>query len=202
VKKIICTMLLFFTWIGVAVATPINWETASPTTDGVNIHQNKKGTKVNLGADTIGQHNQPIGIYGAGFYTALGGELDLSIVLRTLDSWNLREGQYDRLAVSTSSEGYYWNNPSETEEIVQLGGTSWTDGKIEKYSFRDSLTLKPGEYFSFFLETSQDSLYSSAGTGKFNFTANEAPAPVPEPATTILFATGLAGLARLARKKR
>lgn len=207
-KKIVLAGMLFLAWTGGAVASPINWVTTSPTQDGVlTYHFDGDIEKVYLGTDTESKHGQPIGIYGAGFYVEFGGVLDFSVDLSTWDSWNSREGYYDQLLVTTSSNGFYWDSSNDptTEIVVQLGGSRWTDETFEKIGVDNlHLTLDAGEYLSIALEAKYDALFTSEAMGKFNFTANSAPAPVPEPATMILFGTGLVGLAGVAirRKKK
>ena len=185
------------------LANPINWETVSPITSGVSIEEN--GEIVFLGEGSF-NGSQSKGIYGAGFYTPEGGFLEVRLDLITFDSWDLSSGYFDRFLLSTSVDDFFWMNKYSQEILIQFGGFSRRDNNYENFNDYFHFYLEPGTFFSFALEAKMDNCFLSFGNGNFNFIPNQpdhlSASPVPEPATTLLFGTGLIALAGIGRKRR
>ena len=136
--------------------------------------------------------SQPEGLYGGGFYLEKVGDLEFILLLKTMDT-----AIFDQLFFTNSKEGFYWDSP-ESQEIISYLGGSKRSMIAEKVIFQDSIFAGPG-FYSLVLENNGDCFRSQA-TGQFSFSPEIA--PVPEPATMLLFGTGLAGLAAVARRRK
>lgn len=195
--------LIVFAWIGTASAALIgldDWETISPTENGALVDITEDGDfSVRLGTDAS-MHNQAIGTFGAGIQAPADGKFKMSFVVSTWDS-----SRYDNFAIKVSDFGFDWDflrDPTE-ETILSFGGVSWQDNKLEICTIPEfSVVLKSGQFLSFVLETRHDPFFSSQMKGKISFEGNPVAAPVPEPASMLLFGTGLAGLAGVSFKRR
>jgi hypothetical protein len=198
-KKIFLAASILLALSGEAYAIIIDWETTSPISGGVLVSTEENNIKLGKSAPLLG--NQPIGIYGAGFYTETGGYLDAMMTLFTWDSWNYQNGFKDHFLFSISHDGFYWEEKSTQQKIMEYGGISSIDSLLEKFQYHSFFHLEPDTYVSFYLETTSDASKPSFGEGRFTFVANTI-APVPEPTTMLLFGTGLVGLAGVGRKKR
>lgn len=192
-------MILSLIISGEVLATTINWETISPKTGGVTVSTAENTVELGKSSSNFGM--QDIGIYGAGFYTANGGDLFAILSLFTWDCWNFKNGYHDRFLITTSSDGFFWEKSYLQKTISAFGGESFRDGKIESYKDQFLITLEPDTYFSFILETKLDFINPSFGNGKFIFMPNNNASPVPEPTTMLLFGTGIVCLVGLGRKK-
>jgi hypothetical protein len=214
------TVLLFFVavWTTTATAMPMSWSPVS-------------GSDTSLIGDTItvdpGRfHGQSIGFHGA-TGTTTASSIDVSMDLWSYDSFtNGSDGKYDTWFFAFSAEPidlrdivgdlfaddeYMGGELSvkETNELVVgfWGGESWTDWSMESYV--NNLTISIGsEFFGGTnhlvagVFSNQDALFTTGGS--INFTANGDMdvAPVPEPATMLLFGAGLAGLVGIRTRKK
>lgn len=208
----ICGSLLYMS-ASVAGATTVDWDvvTGDATVSGSILTINRDNS-----------WHQAQGLHGAGFM-ASGPTIDLSVDLWTWDSYSANKGWYDVFVVNMNQTGYVlddaWIDPitaadyegGDVTDILNLagtslawGGTSWTDRQKESLFGDMTLSLSDYDaskeiYISIFWKTDKDSLFGSGGTITVS---NNDVAPVPEPATMLLFGIGLAGLAGVSRRKK
>lgn len=188
--KGIIAVLVFF---AVCFFTPVTSRAVS--IDWIDINTPIIGGVVtNENSVTIGKEwccLQVIGEYSASFEVMGGGLLDIYADLWTWDS-----KYYDSFFVEVwkgDTSFFSWN----------WGGNSWTDCEEEFFKGTLSIDLKGFEKDDFYvtlgLKTKYDQLFSSGGTFSIKY---DTATPVPEPATMLLFGTGLAGLAAVARRRK
>ena len=197
---------------GIATAAPITWDMIV----GDDVIANGNNIVMGVGNNV---DDQSQGFHGGGFI-ASDSKIAGTFNVWSYDSYSSTDGWYDVFVVNINQDGYVfdspWVDPVTTDTYaggmlttdvnlpgtsVAWGGKSWQDNTIESLAGTFSLSLNNYDptkdvFVSVFWKTDYDELYNSGGCVTVDV------APVPEPATMLLFGTGLAGLAGGAIRRR
>jgi hypothetical protein len=150
---------------------------------------------------------QEVSLHGGWF---LLNDLATSISMSaTASTWDSKPWDMLYIGISAVNPGEFDTTDFVANATEIWSGISWSDMTIESASFSDEwvtgIDYNPGQpLWGFALWDTQSQRYSDDKFGSWGTVAFTETAPVPEPATMLLFGTGLAGLAGgvMRRKKK